>query len=87
MGCHYSALLPAALAFFHLALAIADNLALLAALIFRLAFLAGLAEVFPFIFAHLALAPAAILARADLDIFLLVFRANGDGISPPPRIC
>jgi hypothetical protein len=52
--------LPCALAFFHRAFAIADSLALPAALIFRFGFVADL---LPLIFAHLALAPAAIAAR------------------------
>jgi len=61
--------LPAALAFFHRAFAIADSLALVAALIVRLGCIAGLTEVAPLILAHLALAPAAILARAAALIF------------------
>ena len=48
---------------------LAESLALAAALIFLLAFLAGFADGFdPFSFAHLALAAALILARAVLLI-------------------
>ena len=57
---------PAALAFFHLALAAAEIRARPSALILRL-FLAGLALV-PFILAHLARAAAAILALPAADI-------------------
>jgi hypothetical protein len=59
-----SAFLPAARAFLQRAFAIADSLALAAALIVRFGFVVVLAEVVPLILAHLALAPAAILARA-----------------------
>ncbi len=54
---------PAALAFFHRALAKADNLALAAALICRLGFDVVFAGADPLSFAHLARAAAAILAR------------------------
>jgi hypothetical protein len=39
----------------------------------------------PLTLAHLALAPAAILARAAADLrrFFRPFKANGDGIPPP----
>jgi hypothetical protein len=48
---------------------LAESLALAAALIFPLAFLAGFTDGFgPFSFAHLALAPALILALAALLI-------------------
>src|SRR5207244_5395849 len=59
-----SAFFPAALAFLQRAFAIADSLALAAALIFLLGCVAGLADVVPLVLAHLALAPAAILERA-----------------------
>ncbi len=61
---------PAALAFFHRALAKADNLALAAALICRLGFDVAFAGGDPLSFAHLALAAAAILARPAALIFL-----------------
>jgi hypothetical protein len=52
---NYSLLFPAAFALAHLALAAAEIAALPAALIFRLAFLAGLADgAVPLILAHLA---------------------------------
>ena len=53
-----NACLPAALAFFQRAFAIADNLALPAALIFLLGCVAGAADAVPLILAHLAVAPA-----------------------------
>jgi hypothetical protein len=53
---------------------LAESLALAAALIFLLAFLAGFTDGFdPFSFAHLALAPALILALAALLIFHFFF--------------
>lgn len=53
---------------------LAESLALAAALIFPLAFLAGFTDAFgPFSFAHLALAAALILARAALLIFHFFF--------------
>jgi len=67
--------LPAARAFLQRAFAIADRLALAAALIFLLGCVAGFADVVPLILAHLALAPAAILARAVA--LILRFFCNG----------
>jgi hypothetical protein len=63
-------LLPAALAFDHRALAIAESLARTFALTFRLGFLARVATTFLFTFAHGAFCAAAILALAAGDIFL-----------------
>jgi len=55
---------------------LAESLALAAALIFPLAFLTGFTDAFgPFSFAHLALAPALILARAALLILNFFFGA------------
>lgn len=55
---------------------LADSLALAAALIFRLPFLAGFTDAFvPFTFAHLALAAALILALAAL-LILNFFRGT-----------
>ena len=70
----------------HLAFVAAMMAALPAALNRLLPFLAGLEAVaaLPLILAHLALAPAAILARAAADMrrFFGTFTADGDGISP-----
>ena len=62
---NYSRLFPAALAFFHLAFAIADNRDFAAALIFFLPVLTGFAPAFVALnAAHRAFAAAAILALA-----------------------
>ena len=72
----YRAVRPAARAFRHRALASADSRALPAALNFLLGRGAGFADaVVPLILAHLALAPAAILARATA--LILRFRFIG----------
>jgi hypothetical protein len=63
----YNVFFPAALAFAHLALAIAASLALTAGLVRRSAFLAAFGAG-PLTLAHLALAPAAIRARAAADM-------------------
>ena len=67
----YNAFLPCARAFFQRALAIADKRALAAAL--KVLLWAGALEpwLFPLILAHLARAPAAILALAAALIILL----------------
>jgi len=74
----------------HLAFVAAMMAALPAALNRLLPFLAGLEAVaaLPLILAHLALAPAAILARAAADMrrFFGTFTADGDGISPSAAI-
>ena len=72
--------LPAAFAFFHLALVAADMAARPAADILRL----GFAD-FPFSFAHRARCAAPIAARAAADIFLRPFRLYWrlSAISPP----
>src|ERR1035437_642261 len=74
-----SLVLPAALAFFHLALAPAESLARPAADIFLLPLVTAL----PFLFAHLAFMPAEILARARAESLRRFFRPKGTGISPP----
>jgi len=66
--------LPAARALLQRAFAIADRLALAAALIFLLGCVADFTEVVPLILAH-PLAPAAILARAAA--LILRFFRNG----------
>ena len=70
-----SVALPAAFAFFHLAFAIAESLALPAALIFFLGFLTALVAVELFSLAHRARAAAAIAARPAA----LIFRFLGAG--------
>ncbi len=74
----------------HLAFVAAMMAALPAALNRLLPFLAGLEAVaaLPLILAHLALAPAAILARAAADMrrFFGTFTADGEGISPSAAI-
>src|SRR6266436_6525955 len=85
----YRAVLPAALAFFHRALASAESLALPAALIFLMGRgirLAGAAV--PLILAHLALAAAAILAlaaRLNIRFFSGVLRAPSWAAEPRAR--
>jgi hypothetical protein len=70
----YSFDLPAALTFAHRALAASEIFAFAAALIFRLAFLAGFAEDdFPLTFAHRAFCAAMILARPAALIFRFFF--------------
>ena len=74
----YSLDFPAALAFFHLALAAAEILALADVLIFRLAFLAGLPDnFFPFSFAQRARCAAATRARPAGLIVLFFFGEAG----------
>jgi hypothetical protein len=63
---------PAAFAFFHLALANAESLALAAALICLFGFELVFAGVVPRNFAHLALAAAAIRARPAALILLVL---------------
>lgn len=78
----YNVVLPAALAFFHLALAAAASLARTAGLRLRSSFWTGLgASGFVFlVLAHLALAAPAILARAAADIWRFLEASTGAGI-------
>ena len=82
-----SAFFPAARAFPQRAFAIADSLALAAALIVRFGFVVVLAEVVPLILAHLALAAAAILAlTAGLIVRLGWGMAPLCGSGKEPRV-
>ena len=89
MGLAYNVVFPAALAFFHLAMAAAAILARTAGLLRRSSFWTGLgASGFVFlILAHLALAAAAIFARAAADMWRF-FETSTAGIEdsplPPP---
>jgi hypothetical protein len=82
----YKVFLPAAFTFAHLALAAAASLALVAGLLRRSFFMAGLELDFapPLILAHRALAAADILARtaADLRRFLGASTVDGAALSP-----
>jgi hypothetical protein len=87
----YNRFLPAALVFFHLALAAAAIFARAAALILRriLAGLEAVGAVVPFTFAHRARWAAAILALAAADMcrFFGAFAAGGPEVSSwPPAI-
>jgi hypothetical protein len=84
----YNVFLPAALAFAHRAFAASEIFRLAAALIMRLAFLAGFTDNFvPSTFAHLALAAAEILALPAALILRLFFgAATATGFVGEPKI-
>jgi len=91
MALAYNDFFPAALAFLHLARAAAASLALVAGLLRRSFFLAGMGAdgTDPLIRAQRALAPAAIAARPARDMRRFFFGSfaptTGAGISPLPR--